>query len=160
MRVAEILGACLALLNLSAAIAVQFGWMKAETVESITMVSFFLMFLVWFVAVTLATELTKATREGQSWWKKSRGLSASDLRSLTKWCPRWILGLCLAGIVVSLLVLAPIGGVHWTSDQPFTAREALGFGAGLSLFCLLAVPVLSSASRMPGSFAANFTNDA
>ena len=160
VRMAEILAACLALVNLSSAISVHFRWVSAESVASLIAVSFFLMFLVFLVAVLLATELAKVTHDGESWRERSRGLSTSDLRSLTRWCPRWLLFLCILGIVVSLLIVIPIGGVHWTEGQPFTSKEALGFGAGLSLFCLLAVPVLASASRMPGSFESQFTNDA
>lgn len=110
-------------------------------------------FTVFCVGISLAGEFVEASRPALSWRNRMSGLSGTELKALTQWCPRWLIAVSLSGVFIGLALLIALGGhVHWSSGTPFTTRESLGGCAGVLVFALLPLPVLASASRMPGSF--------
>ena len=120
--------------------------------EPFVFYAFAAMFAVFGAAVWVAGEYAQTVRTDASWWQRARGLSLTEIKALVHWCPRWLVYLSLACAAAGFTMAFQVGEVHWSPGQPFTEREALGFTAGLSTFCFLALPVLASASRMPGSF--------
>jgi hypothetical protein len=132
------------------------GIADPQRFEPFVFYSFTVMFAVFGTAVLVISEYVQTVRTQGSWWQRARGLSLAELRALLHWCPRWLAYLSLAGAVAGFLIMLPVGTVDWSDGQPFTEREALGFTTGLSIFCFLALPVLGSASRMPGTFSVHY----
>ena len=58
----------------------------------------------------------------------------------------------MALAAVSFLVALVIGRVSWRFEEALSPRIALGLCSGITLFCSLAVPIIASAARMPGTF--------
>ena len=60
----------------------------------------------------------------------------------------------MAGVVGTAVLF---GAVSWSTNESFTSHHALG--ASLYLFCILVIelPVIASASRMPGTFKDNIS---
>ena len=128
----------------------------AEDLQPYVFTVFLLIFPIWMVAVFLVTEFTKLHRNGQSWWKKSQGLGIGELFLLLRWCSPLLGALAVVVFLAAMFGSIGTGTVSWGSGQPFTARHALGFSLGAIAFCSLAVPILSSARRMPGPFADHY----
>jgi hypothetical protein len=116
------------------------------------------MFVIFGTALALIIEFTRLRRPNVSSYLGRRGLSGIEVSELTHWCPRWLIVAVILLLVYEFAVLLPLGRISWGSDRPFTQREALGVCFGLSIFVLLSLPVLASASRMPGTFAEHTTS--
>jgi hypothetical protein len=108
----------------------------------------------WLVTVLLMVEFTRATRKDVSWLRRARGLESAEMRSLVQWCPRWLLASTLSMAAVSFAAVFPLGKLRWDLQDPLSSVTAIGFCFGTAVFYFLAVPVMASASRMPGEFTA------
>jgi hypothetical protein len=130
------------------------SWTPASVMSAV-LVNSTLVFPMIFVAVALIRELDTATGVAHSWWQSPR-VRFDELRRLVRWCPSWLLVVslaCAAGAAISGTI---VGGARWSSDEEFTLHHAISFSLGSVLFCALSLPVLASASRMPGRFADHF----
>jgi hypothetical protein len=132
------------------------GYATPVAVQPYVMTGFILKFLVWPVAILLMVEFAKLRRAGQSWWSRTKGLSLEEVKNLTQWCPRPLLYIALCAAALSMVESFGTGGTHWSSELGFTQENAIGFSLGIATFCSLALPVLASASRMPGRFSDHF----
>jgi hypothetical protein len=128
----------------------------AEDLQPYVSTAFLLIFPIWMVAVFLVKEFTEIHRKGQSWWKKSQGLGFGELRLLLRWCSPFLGALAVIVFLAAMFAGMGTGRVSWSSGEPFTTHHALGFSLGALAFCSLAIPILSSARRMPGSFADHY----
>ena len=156
LRSIEVLGGASGMAGVVSGVLILSHSVDPMLFEPFVFYSFFVMFLVFGVAVWVAGEYAQTVRTNASWWQRSRGLSLAELKALTQWCPRWIIYLSLVCGVAGIAMAFQVGDVQWSPGQPFTEREALGFTAGQSTFCFFALPILASASRMPGNFSRHF----
>jgi hypothetical protein len=151
LRTLEFMALGVGVSALATGILVYSGLVPAVVVEGSVVVAFFLTFVLWGVAVLLTVEYARANQKTESWLRPAR-LSTGDLRTLISWCPRRILIAALALAAVSFLVALVIGRVSWRFEEALSPRIALGLCSGITLFCSLAVPIIASAARMPGTF--------
>ena len=156
IKTAEICAIAGGLATCVSSAAVFFGMVAADVIESSVFVEFFAMLAVWFPAVLLAKESTRAIRGRTSASRNDDDMSGKELAALVRWCPRWLVAASISCAAVAFLIALPIGEIQWPSNEPFTSREAIGLNLGLAVFFFLAVPILASASRMPGAYEENF----
>lgn len=129
------------------------GLMPSALIEGPLFVAFLSVFVVWGASILLIMEFNRATKRQTLWWLSS-GFSFAELRTMVSWCPKELLVFCLALSAISFVTALPLGRVSWRPDEPLSARSALGLCSGVSLFCGLALPIIASAARMPGTFQA------
>lgn len=147
--------AALGVLGAFALIALVTGaYISAPDAQPYVMAGFALVFPLWAITVLLMVEFAEPRRKGKSWW--AQGLSFGELRTLVRWCPRPLLYASLLVATGAMVVSAKIGSTHWSFGEDFTARHAIGFSLGIAIFCSFALPVLASASRMPGAFSDHY----
>jgi len=80
-----------------------------------------------------------------------RWLSSAEFAELIHWSPRW-LNVTVALLFIYSLAMIVSARAGWTSSQSVARREALSDWFMLSTFVLVSLPILASASRMPGTF--------
>ena len=156
IRSAEILASVGSAYSLAAAIGVTFGYLTPTRVESLLVPFLLLGFGVFAIAVVLFHEFARVLHGKPSRLFEENELFLGEVRQLLRWCPGPTkLAFVIAGVAL-LFAMFYVGAVEWSSGQPFTEKEAKGFPLFLSVFMLVALPVLASASRMPGAFADHF----
>ena len=75
------------------------------------------------------------------------------------WCPPYLLSLYLVAFAAGVYGMRLSGlDMSWTSNQPLTSRLAASFSLWASMLFFAAVPILVSASRMPGTYATQFAS--
>jgi uncharacterized membrane protein YadS len=139
-------------------LGVRLGRFEPTQVEPLLVPAFLLMFMPFGLTVMLASEFARAIRRPRRSAFGEEGLSISEVRQLVSWSPVPLRYAFAAAIGLLAYVVIAIGPVEWSSNQPFTSREAQGFPLFMSAFLLVSVPVLASASRMPGSFEDNVSS--
>ena len=103
----------------------------------------------------LGGEYVRTVRKPTTPDERSDGLSGSELKFMVRWAPAaykvgaWLGAVILAGTVLTF------GEVTITTRDPTPPRDIPALYLYFSVFYLLSLPVLGSASRMPGSYAAN-----
>jgi hypothetical protein len=144
--------ACLAL-----AAGVHAGVVSARVVELLLVPSILVAFAVLGLALLLFSEYAQVLHGRPLHPSDEEGLSIIEMRQMVRWCPKPVkLALPLAAAIL-IFTFVTIGGVEWSSNEPFTEREAKGFPLFISVLMLLALPILSSAAKMPGSFFSHFS---
>jgi hypothetical protein len=128
----------------------------AVAIEGFVIAAFSFVFVIWGVAAMLTAEYARAGGSSRSWFSPAPSLSLSDLRTVVSWCPRRLLYGCLALAAVSAVLAAAVGKVSWRFDEPLSSITALGLCSGITLMCCLALPIIASAARMPGTFRAQY----
>jgi hypothetical protein len=103
--------------------------------------------LIFGTAVALVGEYARLRHDRRQY------LSSAEFAELIHWSPRWINVTAALLFIYDLAVIIPLGEVSWRSGQPFARREALEICFFLSTFVSVSLPILASASRMPGTFA-------
>ena len=100
----------------------------------------------------LTAELAKALGKFPSPSGEGPFSSISEIRKQLQWAPKFYRVAALVAIVGVAGTAVTFGAVSWSAGEPFTSRHAIG--ASLYLFCILIIelPVIASASRMPGNF--------
>jgi uncharacterized membrane protein YeiB len=116
------------------------------------------MFYLAFMIAGLEAELSRALGKYPSSDDEGYYTSMAEIRKQLQWAPktyRVAALIAMAGMVGTALAF---GAVSWTTDSAFTSRHAIG--ASLYLICILAIelPVIASASRMPGTFSDNISH--
>lgn len=132
------------------------GLVTPDVLQPYVMTSFLLLFPIWGTAVVVMVEFTKLIHEGQSWWRRSRGLRLIELKQLVRWCPPPLTFVSLGALALGFAGSLSQGGAHWQGGEVFTNHHVVGFCLGTIVFCAAALPVLVSAARMPGRFADHF----
>jgi len=104
------------------------------------------MVLIFGTAAALVAEFARARNVGMRW------LSSAEFAELIHWSPRW-LNVTVALLFIYALAVIVFVRIDWSSAQTLARREALCDWFILSTFVLVSLPILASASRMPGTFA-------
>jgi hypothetical protein len=106
-------------------------------------------------ACMLAGEYGQATKEPPKWFR-SHGLSAKDISFLVHWSPALYKSAAMAGVLLMVATALQFG--RFREGQPIDPEKVPGMFLALSVFYLFALPVLGSASRMPGSYASELAS--
>jgi len=108
-------------------------------------------------ACMLAGEYGRAAMGPPSWFR-SRGLGAKDISFLIRWAPVLYKAAAITAVLLMVATALKFGRIRFTENEPLNPEEIPGMFLGLSVFYLLALPILGSASRMPGSYASRLAS--
>jgi hypothetical protein len=145
------IGACL-----FAVVSVARGALSPPQVQPFVLPGFVVAFLLFAVGYALVAEFKKLQGKPTA-LGANIALSFSDMKSLVRWCPKpLLLSYALALLVTAYAVIAVGIGVSWRSGEQFTEKHSLGFPLFVAVFLLTLLPVIASASRMPGTYAEHF----
>jgi hypothetical protein len=101
----------------------------------------------------LDQELNRAL-EGQrssdfGWWTRTQ--------MRLHWCPVYLMFLYPVALVLRVYALYLTGfDMSWSGHRPLTRPVAASFSLWASMILFASVPILASASRMPGTYAAQY----
>jgi hypothetical protein len=115
------------------------------------------MFYLAFLIAWLMSELSRALGRFPSQSEEGPYSSISEIRKQLQWSPKPYRVAALVAIAGIVGTAVKFGAVSWSTSEPFTSRHAIG--ASLYLFCILIIelPLIASASRMPGTYKDNIT---
>ncbi|MFM9915179.1 MAG: hypothetical protein ACKVOX_05160 [Rhizobacter sp.] len=103
----------------------------------------------------LGAEYIRTVRRATTPEERSDGLSSSEIAFLTRWSPRaYKVGAWLA-LSILLGTLVYFGGVTITTHEELEPAKVPAVFLYFSVFYLMCLPVLGSATRMPATYAAN-----
>jgi hypothetical protein len=114
-----------------------------------------LLMLTFLPACMLGGEYVKTVRKPTTWRQRTAGLEIKELTAVLRWAPRFHLAVAAGGIVVLAVAAFKYGSVQFHSSMAPDPTKIPGLFFYFSVFYALALPVLASASRMPGSYAAH-----
>ena len=153
--VASIAATVGSVLTLSLAAMVHFEWLPPEALRPYLGPVLGLVCVAFIPAVVLLLEYAQAARGAEFHLLTEESLSLGQFLDALRWCPLPIALGALALAPVNV-ILCLVGGMPtWSSAQPLTlqvARAAMLFQAP---FLLLALPIVISGYRVPGSFSAH-----
>lgn len=115
------------------------------------------MFYLALLIAGLTTELAKALGKFPSSSGEGHFSSISEIRKQLQWAPKSYRFAALAAIAGVVGTAVAFGGVSWSTIEPFTSRHAIGASLYLSCILIIELPVIASASRMPGAFKDNIS---
>ena len=104
------------------------------------------------IACGLAGEFVRSVRQPTTLLDRHRGMTSAEIAGLFKRAPIAYKLAAVVAIIVAVITGLTIGSVEWSSPEPFTPQLAVGAMLYLAAFFLLALPVLGSAARMPGTY--------
>ena len=114
-----------------------------------------ILMLTFLPACMLGGEYVKTVRKPSTWRTKTEGLNARELQAIVRWAPKgYLVGACI-GILIAVAAALRFGSITFSDGQSVNPEDITGFALYFSMFFLLALPVLGSAARMPGSYAAS-----
>ncbi len=106
-------------------------------------------------ACMLGGEYVQTVRRPSTWREKTEGLNASEIQAIVRWAPKaYSVGACV-GILIAVGAALKFGSITFSDGQTVRPEDTTGMALYFSMFFLLALPVLGSAARMPGSYASN-----
>jgi len=114
---------------------------------------FALLMLSFLPACVLGAEYARAVRRPESLLARVDGLNTRELSELLSWAPLACKAAAGFGLTLAAYAAIEFGAVSWSTDDPPTAADGVAGALYLAAFFLLALPVLASAVRMPGSYA-------
>jgi uncharacterized membrane protein len=115
------------------------------------------MFYLALLITGLTTELNKALGRVSSTSGEGPYSSISEIRKQIQWSPRSYRLAALVAIVGIVGTAAMFGVVSWSTNQPFTSRHAIASSLYLCCILIIELPVIASASRMPGTYKDNIS---
>lgn len=116
--------------------------------------SFVLMPIEGLVAMILISELLRPTRANLV-RKQMPGEQLSKAASLVlRHCPVWVLGSSVLVILVAA-TFGSSGRVQWDFVEPLPKESALIMTSITAILCSIWLPIISSATRMPGNYQQN-----
>ena len=111
--------------------------------------------LTFLPACILGGEYVRTVRKPSTWRERTEGLNAQEVQAIVRWAPKpYLFGAC-AGILIAIGTALRYGSITFTDGQAVSPEEVAGLALYFCMFYLLALPVLASAARMPGSYAAS-----
>jgi hypothetical protein len=126
-------------------------------VAEVAMVSLSLcMFLVWGFAVYLSVEYYKIKHPIVGLGDLRKGLSGSEVAELVQFSPARYKIAALIALACAFVLGLIHGEVLLSSDRSLARSDAVAGFLYLSVFYLVALPVVASATRMPGSYENHF----
>jgi hypothetical protein len=156
LRVVELIAGLDILVALAVIILILEGDVSVRSTQPVVMAGFTLMFPLLAVAILVQGEYMQLRRAGDPWWYR-KWISFAELKRSLQWCPRPLLFITLVLAALGFAGLVWVGDAQWRSGEEFTEHHALVFSLAILGFCSVTVPVLASASRMPGRFSDHFT---
>lgn len=158
------LAATLALLGWSgllvAASAVALGRLDPESLRMPLLLAALTAFPVFWLAISLMEEFVRVLRGDAYDPDDENAMTFAEACQLIRWCPRVLQPAPLLVPVLLVVMAWGMGFTSWNSTQPLDAQRAIGLCAFVACFHLFCQPILSSASRMPGTFADHFRPEA
>jgi hypothetical protein len=133
---------------------------STEAIDLAFISGFALLMVTFGPACALGGEYVRNVRRPGSFREQSAGLSSSEISAIVAWAPSAYKFAAILGVAIAVVAALAFGSVSWSSDRPPTSRDGIAAGLGLSGFFRLALPILGSAARMPGSYEDNYRNDA
>jgi hypothetical protein len=103
----------------------------------------------------LGGEYVRTVRKPTTNEEHSDGLSSAELSFMVRWAPTAHKVGAWLGLVILVGTLLTFGEVTIPARDPTSPRDIPALYLYFSVFYLLSLPVLGSASRMPGSYATN-----
>ncbi|QTN21552.1 hypothetical protein HZ992_15335 [Rhizobacter sp. AJA081-3] len=158
LRRTAMLASTCASVTLAVACGVKARLVSASQVESKLLLAILVTLYVMAIWLGLLHEYA-SLRRGYDPEAKFPKLSFSDFSSMHSWCSKWAYGSYLIALGLLAYSFLYVGQVRWSKSFPFTESDALGFMLHLSTLALVSLPLITSAARMPGTFAANFRAD-
>jgi hypothetical protein len=111
--------------------------------------------LTFLPACMLGGEYVKTVKKPVTYRQRTEGLSPAEISTLLHWAPTSYKAAAAAGVLVAAGAALKYGSIEFHSSEPIDAEKVPGMFLYLAAFFLLALPVLGSAARMPGTYAAN-----
>lgn len=112
--------------------------------------------LTFLPACMLGGEYVRTVRKPRTWREKTEGLNASEIHAIVRWAPKtYLVGACI-GILIAIGAALRFGSITFSDGQSVKPEDITGLALYFSMFFLLALPVLGSAARMPGSYASSY----
>ena len=133
---------------------------SSEVIELAFIAGFVLLMVTFGLACALCGEYVRTVRRPTSYREKAANLSSSEISAIVKLAPFAYKFVAILGVGVAVFAALAFGSVSWSSDSPPSLRDGMAGGLYLSVFFLLALPVLASAARMRGSYAETSRDDA
>jgi hypothetical protein len=112
-----------------------------------------LLMLTFLPACMLGGEYVKTVRKPSSWRQRTAGLSSRELAAILRWSPKLYLLIAAVGIIMMVVTSIQFGRISFRSNETPDPNMVSGIFFSLIFFYALALPVLGSASRMPGTYA-------
>jgi len=147
---------CLAAIAASLAIAFV-TWLKPDEgfpVLLLAVAGMAVLMLTFLPACMLGGEYVKTVKKPSTWRQRTEGLDSSDLSTLLRWAPALYKAGAVAAILIAVATAISFGSIKFNSESPVDPQQIPAMFLYLNVFYLLALPILGSASRMPGSYAA------
>jgi hypothetical protein len=111
--------------------------------------------LTFLPVCVLGAEYIRTVRKATDPEERSDGLSSTEIAFVTQWSPRTYKAAAWLGIAILLGTLVFFGGVSITTRDELEPEKVPAVFLYFSVFYLLCLPVLGSATRMPDTYAAN-----
>ena len=113
------------------------------------------MMLTFLPACILGGEYVKTVKKPTTYRQRSEGLNTKEISAVIRWAPTSYKVAAAAGLLVAVGAALKYGSIEFHSNEQIDTQKIPGMFLYLSTFFLLALPVLGSAARMPGTYAAN-----
>jgi uncharacterized RDD family membrane protein YckC len=111
--------------------------------------------LTFLPVCNLGGEYVRTIRKSTTADGQSDGLFGPELAFMVRWAPGFYKLAAWIGVVILVCTLLVFGSITVTTGKPTNPRDIPALYLYFSVFFLVSLPVLGSASRMPGSYAAN-----
>lgn len=135
-------------------------WPDAELpIELAFTAGFALLMLSFLPACVLGAEYARAVRRPERHLALANGLNLAELSELLSWAPLACKVAAGSGLALAAYAAIEYGEVSWSTTAPPTRDDGVAGALYLATFFLLALPVLASAVRMPGSYAEHFGDE-
>ena len=112
-----------------------------------------LLMLTFLPACMLESEYVKTVRKPATWRQHTAGLDKKELIAVLRWAPRFQLVVAALSVFVLVFAAFKYGSVQFNSNTPPDPSKIPGIFFYFAVFYALALPVLGSAARMPGTYA-------
>lgn len=111
-------------------------------------------FLTSLPSCILASEYIKTVRKPETRRTRTAGLNSMEISALIQCAPPLYKLAAVLGVLLAVGTTLAFGGIQFNSNEPIAPAVTPGLFLSLSVFFLLALPILGSAARMPGNYAA------
>jgi hypothetical protein len=112
-----------------------------------------LLMLTFLPACMLGGEYVKTVRKPTTWRQRTAGLDKRELTAVLRWAPKFQLVIAALSVLVLVYAAFMYGRIQFNANTPPEPTKIPGLFFYLAAFYALALPVLGSAARMPGTYA-------
>jgi nitric oxide reductase large subunit len=112
-----------------------------------------LLMVTFLPACMLGSEYVTTVRKPSTWRQHTAGFDRKELTAVLRWAPRFQLVIAALSVLVLVFAAFKYGSVQFNSNTPPDPSEIPSLFYYFAVFYALALPVLGSAARMPGTYA-------